>query len=293
MNPDYLLPLGMSEFDSLSDSDWLDIASNRESDDNDSVTSAGDSDRDEIGSFSHSRRSSISIGSSREGEVEAWEGFVDDSGDEASATALVDGSEVVPQAFIPDIEQDPEDQQVKDALDQSLVSTLSASRSSASGGQPSPHSSIRDLRLSFPDPLTSSRDELNRSYEDVSPSEPTSDVEETVPPAVPQQTLLGQGPGPLPLTPEVRHHEVQLVGDMKTGLDVVLYGSSSSIKWSFVQDLVRRASIVTGQIVANTLESVNGPTQILQLSASPSSDVTSILVFDYTRDSLIHKDAVR
>lgn len=286
----------MSEFDSLSDSDWLDIASSRESDDNDSITSAGDSDRDDIGSFSHSRRSSISIGSSREGEVEAWEGFVDDSGDEAAVIengGFVECSETMPQQFIPDVEQDSEDQQVKDGLDQSLVGTLSASRSSTAGSQGSPQTSIRDLRLSFPDPLTSSRNELNRSYDDVSPSETTTDVDEVIAPIAPHQAVLGQDPGLHPLTPAVRRHEAQFWGDMKTGLDVVLYGSSTSIKWSFVQDLVDKASAVSGQTLASTLESVNGPTQFLQLNTSTSSEISSIFVFDYTRDSLIHKDAVR
>src|ERR1700720_498273 len=74
----------MSEADSLSDTDWLDISSSKESDDNDSVSSRA-SDHDETDFGPPSRRSTISIGSSRDGDVEAWEGFAEDSMDEIVA----------------------------------------------------------------------------------------------------------------------------------------------------------------------------------------------------------------
>ena len=75
----------MSEFDSLSDSDWLDISSGH-SDDNVSISSQ-DSNHGEISSIPHSRRSSISVASSMNSEVEASEGFVSDNSDEAAPDA--------------------------------------------------------------------------------------------------------------------------------------------------------------------------------------------------------------
>ncbi|KAF8206455.1 hypothetical protein K438DRAFT_1963494 [Mycena galopus ATCC 62051] len=160
----------MSELDSLSDSEWLEISSNQS--DNDSLSDSSRSS--DLPSEPPSRRSSISIGSSVDGHIDAWEGFADDSPDEpvpdadpvvpAFATAEQAGSQHMPDAVL-------EEQFVNAALEQSLVGTLSASRSSSLGVPSTVHSSLRDLRLSFPDPITSSRDELNRSYEAVSSSD--------------------------------------------------------------------------------------------------------------------------
>jgi hypothetical protein len=62
-------------------------------------------------------------------------------------------------------EVNPEDQKVKDALDQSMVSTLSTSRSGSFGRSsmtsPRPR---KDIRLSFPDPIASTTDDIRRSY---------------------------------------------------------------------------------------------------------------------------------
>ncbi|KAG8213017.1 hypothetical protein J3R82DRAFT_11408 [Butyriboletus roseoflavus] len=69
----------LSELDSHSDSDWLDIAStDRDSDDNDSIYSSRETDHEDR-FRSRSRRSSLSYGSSRDGDVDAWEGLIDDS----------------------------------------------------------------------------------------------------------------------------------------------------------------------------------------------------------------------
>ncbi|KAF8149974.1 hypothetical protein B0H34DRAFT_731963 [Crassisporium funariophilum] len=269
----------MSEFDSLSDSDWLDISSGRDSD-NDSLSDP-DSDREEIRSMPQSRRSSISNGSSMNGDVEAWEGFVSDSGDEANEavtgmypvplpSAL--GAEPIAVGFNPNVslaaaavEDDEEDQRVRAALDQSFVGTLNASRSSTTSGHfSSTHTSIRDLRLSFPDPLTSSRDELNRSYEAVSPTETTVssstdgdeddiDVDETTAPVI--TSPFAEDPGLFSTTPEVRRHEgLYSEIEERAELAIVLYGTSSEIKWKFVQQLIQKAAIVSGQVLINTLQ---------------------------------------
>src|SRR6266545_2227583 len=158
----------MSELDINSDSDWLDISSGRDSDDNVSLSDQ-DSDHDEINSVPRSRRSSFSTESSMGGDVEAWEGFVSDSGDEIAHALNGMYSVTSPSATraeplavrpVPDVTETfdlataEEDKRVKEALDQSFIGTLSASRSSSAGmHNSSTHTSLRDLRLSFPDPL--------------------------------------------------------------------------------------------------------------------------------------------
>lgn len=290
----------MSELDTLSDSDWLDIASGRDSDDNDSLLDQ-DSDRDEISSRPLSRRSSISNGDSMSSDVEAWEGFVSDVGDEApeAVTGMYPvplhsalGAEPIAIGFDPCVEQsvDPavaeEDQRVREALDQSFVGTLSGSRSSntGSGHLPSNHTSIRDLRLSFPDPLSSSRDELNRSYEAISSptissttetsvSSSTNDdvnVAEPLAPTVPFP--LVEDPGLPYTTPEVLHHEVAHLeaNEKKAELEIVLYGSSSEIKWKFVQELIQKAAFTSGYLPDTNLRE-NEPSQSLRLIKKPDS----------------------
>lgn len=286
----------MSELDSLSDSDWLDIASNRGSDDNDSVIS-GDSDRDEI-SFRVplSRRSSMSIGSSREGDVEAWEGFVDDSGDEDapklepinSSAVTADLEATVGEEGLAGSAHDlAEEQRVKAALDQSLISTLSASRSSTA----STHTS-RDLRLSFPDPLTSSHDELRRSYDDVSPSDTTmtdiatdyatdgADVTMEVPSS-------SEDPGTFTTTPEIPQDDVRLEprGVKKAEFEVALYGRSSSIKWSFVQVFVKKAIAMSGRTVIDISPCTTDIIRLLRLKRQIQDPLFSselVPVYDWT-----------
>ncbi|KAG5644386.1 hypothetical protein DXG03_008614 [Asterophora parasitica] len=282
----------MSEGD-LSDSDWLEISSNRESDDNDSVMS-GDSDRDDVGSMPLSRRSSISVGSSRDGDVEAWEGFVDDSSDGEPRTIEPDLDISVPAVVADDIsmgaseltvnaENDlAEEQRVKEGLDQSMISTLSGSRSSSA----SVHTSLRDLRLSFPDPLTSSHDELNRSFEQVFSSDmpfSATDVATDVPtddatdasmnvgvPAEPTDAAdCKEDPGSLSSTPEVSTHEVPISpNDVKAKFEVVLYGAPSDIKWSFVQDLVRSAILASSLTYTDVIPSTTEPTRHLNIQST-------------------------
>jgi hypothetical protein len=238
----------LSELDTFSDSDWLDIS--RESDDE--SLSSRDSDHIEAASGPLSRRSSFSTGSSRDGEVEAWEGFVEDSADEAPAPghAPLTRLETGPTSE-PDGEDDnPEEEKLlRDGLDQSVISTLSASRSNS---HPSTvQSSLRDLRLSFPDPLTSSRDELNRSYDTVLPTEAdmsisSENTESPVQEAM-SDSLSMQDPSLLP-TPEVLAQDIQTslietIDNVSSDFEVVLYGRSSHVKWTFVRDLLRKAAL--------------------------------------------------
>ena len=298
----------MSEFESLSDSDWLDISSSRESD-NESVLSA-DSDREEMGLMPLSRRSSVSVGSSREGDIDAWEGFVDDSGDEESSRKelgdrgplTADIGEISQEEH--DTQHDPvEEERVKEALDQSLISTLSASRSNTA----SAHNSIRDLRLSFPDPLTSSRDELNTSYNDASPSDTVftstdvqtddvADAGEGLDGALTEMQPL-YDPG-LPSTPEVAERviepAVQVFPREKAEFDVVLYGSSSPIKWSFVQTLIEKILLISGRIVTGSSICTDKDIMFLHFERQIDNSFTiyeSVAVHDRTDVTAI--DAVR
>ncbi|KAF5359398.1 hypothetical protein D9756_003398 [Leucocoprinus leucothites] len=290
----------MSELDSLSDSDWLDISS-RTSDDNDSVSS-----HDGLSSRPLSRRSSVSFGSSHESEVEAWEGFVEESGDESALESgmcivrpLTAGvSESTPAGTIPDISaHDPaDDQRVKEALDQSIVGTLSASRTSTTGH--SSHNSIRDLRLSFPDPLTSSRDQLNRSYQEVPDSETlsaTNDADTTISLSDSGLSSSEHEPEGAAITSQGPHHEVTQQDNNNTniGLDVILYGSSSPIKWSFVQDLIQKAANFSGNVVLSTLDPSAGPVQTLELRCEKDNSIlTSITVHDCTNDNANSTDTL-
>lgn len=276
----------MSEFDSLSDSDWLDISSTsaHDSDDTDSL-----SDHEEISSVPHSRRSSISNGSSMNSEVEAWEGFISDNGDEVVPhphTEPVIGMyhapltfplepEPIPLGFIPDIndhsqvapEVDEEDRRVRDALDQSFIGTLNASRSSTTGGHfSSTHTSVHDLRLSFPDPLTSSHDELNRSYDALSHTETTpnpiidDDADKHTTPSIISASPPND-PGLAPIIPEVPRPG-DLLDSEKSELEIVLYGASSDTKWEFIHEWVQKAAAYSGHVLVNPLKSGVGSEQI-------------------------------
>ncbi|KAF9036223.1 hypothetical protein BJ165DRAFT_1507346 [Panaeolus papilionaceus] len=256
------LPLSteqMADFDNFSDSDWHNVSSDRYSD---ISLSDHESDRDEISSIAtRSRRSSVSEHSSLSSQVDVWEGVASDSED---AAELNDYS-TLNLATDPHLAE--EDERVKEALNQSFVGTLSNSRSSTTGAQ-SMHTSIRDLRLSFPDPLTSSRNELNRSYETISsPTESSHDSSDDI--SGPHQDHQGntsvsippiltlQDPGLSFPTPAVQRHEAITQeleqSQNRAELDIILYGKSSEIKWKFVQDLIQKAASASGHLCLNNL----------------------------------------
>lgn len=313
----------MSEFDSLSDSEWLDISSGRDSDDNVSLSSQDSNHDEEISSMPHSRRSSISIASSMNSEVEAWEGFVPDNevAPDPHPEAVIGmyhaplpsalEAEPITVGFIPDVDQpsaappevvDEEDRRVKDALDQSFVGTLNASRSSTTGGHfSSTHTSINDLRLSFPDPLTSSHNELNASYQAVSSAEssdsPSSDNDNAheLTNASIISSSPSEDPGLAATTPEVRCHGDQqpfIESDEKSQLEIVLYGASSEIKWHFVQELVQKAAANAGRILVNPLHSGVESEQVQTIRLYKDSDVfqapffNAVTIHDRTGDKL-------
>jgi hypothetical protein len=202
----------------------------------------------------------VSIGSSRDGEVEAWEGFADDSSSDEdtpqddliglsidstlppalrnTTTALLDDSLSLHRDSV-------EEQRVKAALDQSMTGTLSGSRSSSLGGHvTTAQNSIRDLRLSFPDPLTSSRDELHSSYEVPSPFETTTDRDVAVPIT---EGVVDPGPSIPPSTLSIIVYEAYAPID--ADLEIVLYGTSAAMKWSVVDNVIEKAAVGAGIIL--------------------------------------------
>ncbi|OCH95391.1 hypothetical protein OBBRIDRAFT_788275 [Obba rivulosa] len=254
----------LSEVESLSDSDWLEVASSRASEDTDSIAEFDDSDREDAGGRPSSRRSFGSVGSLHDEEVKGWEGLAEDSSDESTDDRLIAANSfplsprqtALGSALDSPLagDDDPEEEQrVKDALDQSMMSTLSSSRSNSLNA--SVQTSIvhsRDLRLSFPDPITSSRDNmLSTSYEEVA-SPPVSDsppaTEAAVGVARPRssaynattgQETTAADPGPS-TTPEVPQVDVPrgLTPVITPDFYVVMYGASSAMKWSFVDTLL-------------------------------------------------------
>ena len=284
----------VSEHDNLSDSDWLDIAStDRDSDDNDSIYSSRETDHEDP-SRSRSRRSSLSYGSSRDGDVDAWEGLIEDSADDGMSNDVLARSPHVasPSQHSRTIDLDhtqdtsPEELRVKEGLDQSMISTLSSSRSSSLHAS-TVHSSTRDLRLSFPDPITSSCRELSTPPEETQPdSEPASSgpvsaalpdvcrIDDREPSGL--HMLSPQPQLPLVLTPSGPE------------LKVFLFGFPTIFKWSIVNKLVQKVAHGAGVAIDADLESLPGSVRRLTVSGSFEHDPAfprTITVFDRTLQS--------
>ncbi|KAA1467484.1 hypothetical protein DENSPDRAFT_832548 [Dentipellis sp. KUC8613] len=286
--PDTTHDFNLSEVESMSDSDWLDISS-RASEDNDSISLAG-SDREEVFQHPLSRRSISSHSSSRGDDVEAWEGLVEDTDAEdlpSSSPALPAAAETgtIP-VHDPATDRLFEEQRVKEALDQSMISTLSGSRGgSLSGSMHSPHSRPhQDLRLSFPDPLTSSRDELNRSYEDVSPVVDTHSESAL---ESPSQDIAHR---PLPEDPgHSSTPEVQLDMQQVGGFEVYLYGNSYADKWRFVETLLEKLALGAGKVLSpRDVQSNHSTLYWLNVQGNPHqlSLGHGVLVVDRTESSI-------
>ncbi|KAI9440052.1 hypothetical protein H4582DRAFT_1944710 [Lactarius indigo] len=230
----------LSEIDSVSDSDWLDISASED------ANSIGipESDRDEAEDRPLSRRSFSSRSSSRDGDVDIWEGLVESTDDEAleEPTEFPLGPSPLGRSSFTNADgYSAEERRVEDALNQSMVSTLSTSRASsmsASGTSNHPASRARDLRLSFPDPLSSSKDELIRPSEEIflssSPldvlqlSELSDDEEPSEIPSSPQSTLSS-----LPNFPSVE-------------FEIFLYGTPPEHKWTVIESLLEKWGASSG-----------------------------------------------
>lgn len=271
-----------SEHDSQSDSDWLDIAStDKDSDDNDSIYSSRETDHEDL-SRSRSRRSSLSYGSSRDGDVDAWEGLIDDSADEGTGRH---SDVLAPSPHVPSLSQHPaefdlnpaqettpEELRVNEGLDQSMISTLSSSRSSSLHTS-TVHNSSRDIRLSFPDPITSScRELLSTSYEEIqrdsdilsSPidSDALSDGQE-----VDDEELLSASQM---LSTQTQATSAPSVSGPE--LKVFLYGFSTISKWSIVNGLLQKVTHGAGLTITPNLDKLQGSVRQLTVSGSFEHD---------------------
>lgn len=281
----------LSELDTSSDSDWLDISS-RASEDNDSVASFYDSDREDIYDRPASRRSLSSFTSSRSGVIEGWEGLIDD-GDDATPVVhagptLFGGDMDRPSS--PVAEEDPDEERVRAGLEQSMISTLSSPRSNslANSMQTSVVRSTRDLRLSFPDPLTSSRDHSLRSssYEDVSAPQdnltPADESDVKVEPA-PSSALVAADPGPAS-TPEVPSSTASgtaiqrphVPSGITPDFFIALYGTSSTTKDAIVDTLLHKWASGAGLILScSLLHAASITTRVYIPRDSDEEDYTS------------------
>ncbi|KAF8920327.1 hypothetical protein CPB85DRAFT_1274616, partial [Mucidula mucida] len=260
--------------DGLSDSDWLDIATNRESDDNDSVSSRDSDVHDGVPSLPLSRRSSLGR------RHHPWPPRASDP--------AIDGPILSPVFDLGIDEQEIEERRLRDALDQSMISTLGSSRS---GSLPSTvHNSIRDLRLSFPDPLTSSRDELSSSYDNVSSSvqniSPSPEIVDNSPvpesPALgpvsllPQETAKEPGPIPIPVSSEQGNSL-----SLQSSYGIKLYGTPSSIKWTFVYQLMQSSCQKKGLNLAAINTSPCGAFHWLQFTNAHGATALTVQVEDH------------
>ena len=230
----------LSELESISDSDWLDISASEDA----GSIGIPESDHDEAEDRPLSRRSYSSRSSSRDGDVDIWEGLVESTDDEAveeppeftlgpsplsqSSLSLTDGHSA-------------EERRVEDALNQSMVSTLSTSRASsmsASGTTNPPPNRARDLRLSFPDPLSGSKDDLLRSPEVLCSSPTTADalqLSELSDDEEPSDT-------PFSSSPSIKLPTVEF--------EIYLYGTPPERKWSIVESLLGKWGSALNSVVS-------------------------------------------
>jgi hypothetical protein len=220
----------LSELESISDSDWLDISASEDA----GSIGIPESDRDEAEDRPLSRRSYSSRSSSRDGDVDIWEGLVESTDDEALEEPpefSLGPSPLSQSSFSLTDGHSAEERRVEDALNQSMVSTLSTSRASsmsASGTTNHPPSRARDLRLSFPDPLSGSKEDLLRSPEVLCSSPTTVDA--------PQLLELSDDEEP-PITPFSWSPYLKLP---TIEFEIYLYGTPPERKWSIVESLLEK-----------------------------------------------------
>lgn len=233
----------LSEIDSVSDSDWLDISASEDA----GSTGIPESDRDEVEDRPLSRRSFSSRSSSRDGDVDIWEGLVESTDDEAleELTLSLGPSPLGRSSFTNADGYSAEERRVEDALNQSMVSTLSTSRASsmsASGTSNHPASRARDLRLSFPDPLSSSKDELIRSPEKFCLSATPLDV--------PQLSELSDDEEPSEIASSPSSTLSNLPNFPSVEFEIFLYGTPPEYKWSVIEGLLKKWGVSSGLTVS-------------------------------------------
>lgn len=191
-------------------------------------------------------------------------------------------------------EDNPEEQKVKEALDQSMVSTLSTSRSGSFGrsSMTSPRP-CKDIRLSFPDPIASTTDDIRRSYEELdatatrrSRSRRNSHQDQGAAEAVPEsESITDLG---VSSTQELSPRDT-IPSEIVNAADlfIVLYGFSISDKLNFVDKLLRGHSQGSGLELAEDTQVKPSCAQVLAIRElrSPASGIPSriITIIDKTQ----------
>lgn len=227
----------LSELDSISDSDWLDISPSEDA----GSIGIPESDRDEVEDHPFSQRSYSSRSSSRD-DVDIWEGLVETTDDEAvdePPEFSLGPSPLSQSAFTFPDGYSAEERRVEDALNQSMVSTLSTSRASsmsASGTANHPSSRARDLRLSFPDPLSGSKDDLLRSQGGLCSSPTIVDAS--------QMSELSDNEEPSDTPPSSPSHLPTVE------FEIYLYGTPPERKWSIVESLLEKWGTASNCVVS-------------------------------------------
>ena len=173
----------------------------------------------------------------------------------------------------PPVEEDNlEDQKVKEALDQSMVSTLSTSRSESFGRSsvtsPRPR---KDIRLSFPDPIASTTDDIRRSYEELDASATrrsrsrrnSHDDQGAAEPAPESESITDLG---VSSTQELSPRD-SIPSEIVNAADlfIVLYGFSINGKLNLVDKLLRSHSIGSGLNLVDTIQIQPPCSQVLAI----------------------------
>lgn len=176
------------------------------------------------------------------------------------------------QEAAPVEEDNLEDQKVKEALDQSMVSTLSTSRSGSFGRSSMtssrPH---KDIRLSFPDPIASTTDDIRRSYEELEASATRRSRSR-------RNSHDDQGPAEVaPESESVTDLCVSSTQELSprdsipseivnaADLFIVLYGFSIKDKLTLVDKLLRSHSIGSGLQLVDTIQVQPPCSQVLAI----------------------------
>ena len=175
-------------------------------------------------------------------------------------------------APVPMEEDNLEDQKVKDALDQSMFSTLSTSRTGSFGRSSvtSPRAR-KDIRLSFPDPIASTTDDIRRSYEELdasatrrSRSRHNSHDDQGAAEATPESDSITDSG--VSSTQELSPRD-SIPPEIVNAADlfIVLYGFSIGDKLNLVDKLLRSHSIGSGFELVDNIQVQPPCSQVLAI----------------------------
>jgi hypothetical protein len=279
-------PSSLSEFDSMSD-----VSDQMSDSDLDIIT---DSDREGQSLPEQWMSSELDPAGPTEGD----DGAVDATGGDDEAVGVTEGDDeavetpaVNAQATIRRngvaLHRVVEDIREREALEQSMVSTLSTSRNgslSASASTSAARSRSVRLSLEYPDPLSPSRcDELNRSYDNVQVDDaPSSSLSPSF--SSPTygdldgiKTDAAEDPGQA-----VSH----VVREPRPDFQIVLYGSQHCYKFSLVEALLTKLAEGSSLLLSKRQPlASNVSSYILDGKRQPFTSALTVQVIDNLEDS--------